>query len=137
MDIIISGIIERVLEPQTGVSKSTGKNWVKQDFLLQYNTGNFTKHVCFSVIGEERLQKFALKQGEFVSVFINIDSREYNGRFYNTIDAWRVERTQQQAGYSPNAQMGNMPAYQQPYAQQQGQAVFPSPNYPTSGNVPF
>ena len=46
----------------------------------------------FSVFGEDRLREFNIQVGEVVTVSFDIDAREYNGRWYNDIRAWRVQR---------------------------------------------
>ncbi len=44
----------------------------------------------FNVFGEERLKEFNIQVGAEVTVSFEIDAREYNGRWYNDIRAWRV-----------------------------------------------
>ncbi len=63
-----------------------------QDFLLESFDQPYSRKCLFSVWGAERLQQFNLKEGDDVAVDLDIDAREYNGRYYNSLRAWRVTR---------------------------------------------
>ena len=86
----ITGKLTRVLEKQVGTSKA-GKEWMKQEFVL--NTGSdYNPEVCISVFGEDKVK--GLKQfseGQELSVDVNVYSREWNGKYYHSIDAWQIE----------------------------------------------
>lgn len=65
--------------------------WTKQDFILEYQDGNFPSEVCFTAFGNERvadLDKFQV--GDEVRVSFNLRAREYNGRWYNDVRVWRI-----------------------------------------------
>jgi hypothetical protein len=90
------------------MSKSTGKEWKKQEYVLETHE-QFPKKICFQLFGADRIANAAIKEGEEVTVSIDIDAHEYNGRWFNTISAWRVVRgdqTAQQAA-SPIDPMAN------------------------------
>ena len=61
-----------------------------QDFLLESYDQPYSRKCVFTVWGADRLQQFNIKQGDDVAADIDIDAREYNGRFYNSVRAWRV-----------------------------------------------
>ena len=85
----IKGIITKKLEVETGISKA-GKSWQKQSFVV--DTGaEYNPEVCFQAFGDkaEMLNKF--EEGQEVSVAFNVSSREYNGKYYHNIDAWKIE----------------------------------------------
>lgn len=63
--------------------------WKAQDFVLETHDA-YPKKMVFSVWGEERLQKFNIQEGQEVMVSFDIDAREYQGRWYNTIRAYDV-----------------------------------------------
>ena len=52
----------------------------------------YPKKMCFDVFGEDRIKQFAIQIGEEVTVSFDLDAREYQGRWYNSIRAWKVER---------------------------------------------
>lgn len=89
-DLKIKGIIKTILPVESGTSKA-GKEWKKQQFVI--NTGNeFNPDVCFQIFGGERCDKFTQfnKVGDIVEVSFNLSSREFNGKYYHNLDAWKV-----------------------------------------------
>lgn len=90
----IKGRIIQVLELMSGVSKS-GNNWKKQSFVLE-TMDQYPKKICFSMWGDQ-IEQANIQAGEIVTAYIDIESREYNGRWYTDIKAWRIEREQQTA----------------------------------------
>lgn len=85
---LIGKIIQ--IMPETGGQSKAGKAWVKQEFVLETQE-TYPKKVCLSVMGEkvQELKKF--KTGDEVKVYINIESREYNGKWYTDARAWKIE----------------------------------------------
>ncbi len=87
----IRGKIIAVLPVQGGTSKN-GNEWKKQEYVLE-TFDQYPKKVCFQLFGADRIEQAAIQLGEDVSVSFDIDSREYQGRWYTNINAWKVERT--------------------------------------------
>ena len=101
MAMEIEGRIVRKLNVQTGTS-SRGA-WSKQEFILEYQEGNFPSQVCMNVWGEDKVRDLEKYQvGDKVKISFNLSSREFNGRWYTDVRAWRIEPAgqQQAAGYS-------------------------------------
>ena len=88
MDIV--GKIIQVLPLQEGVSK-TGNPWKSQSYVLETQE-QYPRKVCFEVFGEDRIKNNACQVDDVVTVSFDIDSREYNGRWYTSIRAWRVQQ---------------------------------------------
>ena len=88
MDLKITGTVTRILEEQSG----EGRNgpWRKQDFVIE-TPGQYPKPVCITQWGE-KIEEFGVQEGEILTVHIDIQSREHNGRWYTDVKAWRVER---------------------------------------------
>lgn len=85
----IEGKVKAKLSSQGGTS-ARGE-WVKQDFVLEYQDGNFPSEVCFTAFGQDKvaeLDKFQM--GDSVKVSFNIKAREYNGRWYNDLRVWKI-----------------------------------------------
>lgn len=105
----ISGKIIQFLPAQTG----QGKNgpWKKQEFILE--TGDtYPKKICIAVWGD-KIDLGSIKPGDTVDVSFDVESREYNGRWYTDVKAWKVSGKQQQqssgnTSYSAPVQSGNM-----------------------------
>lgn len=98
------GKIIAALQPKKGVSQKG--EWVSQEYVLETNE-QYPKKMCFEVYGKEKIDKFAIKIGEEMEVFINIDAREYSGKWYNTIRAWNVKRHYSQENNNQEAQTNN------------------------------
>ncbi|MDO4692163.1 MAG: DUF3127 domain-containing protein [Porphyromonadaceae bacterium] len=87
----IQGKIIHVLPLQSGVGKASGKEWKKQDYVLETLDGQYPKKICFNLWGDN-IDRIGLQVGEDVTVQIDIESREFNGRWYTEVRAWRVDR---------------------------------------------
>lgn len=114
MEII--GKIIQVLEPRRGTSSRTGSEWVCGQYVLE-TEDQYPKKVFFEVFGEDRLKQFNIQMGERLEVSIDIDAREYQGRWFNSVRAFRVNRNIQSAAAPVYGQPAAAPAFgQQPAA---------------------
>lgn len=88
MDLKLTGQVTKILEEQSG----TGKNgqWRKRDFILE-TPGQYPKQVCITQWGDN-IDQQPVEQGETVTAHIDIQSREYNQRWYTDVKAWKVEK---------------------------------------------
>lgn len=90
MALELEGRIARKFNVQTGTSARGA--WSKQEFILEYQEGNFPTQVCLNVWGDEKVRELDKYQvGDKVKVALNLSSREYNGRWYTDVRAWRIE----------------------------------------------
>lgn len=89
----ITGKIVQTLPKQTGNAKN-GSTWEKQEYIIEV-PGQYPKKVCFNLWGD-KIGKFNIKDGEDLTIAVDVESREYNGRWYTDIRAWNV--TKQGAG---------------------------------------
>jgi len=104
----IEGRIVRMLDPQSGAS-ARGP-WVKQEFVLECPDGKFTKQVCFNVWGEEKVKELSsFHLGDDVQVSFSPSSREFNGKWYTDLRAWKISPVgaQQQQGTTTAASAGS------------------------------
>ena len=149
MDIIISGVVTAIMQPQTGVSQKTGNAWMKQQYVIQHDQGQYPKYLMFEVFGEDSIKQMAIQPNEFITVHLNANASQSqkDGRWFNELRCWKVDRQQmgmqqgyQQQGYAPQGyqqpMQGGFPqqpmmqqpmqgGYQQQPMQQQAQAPFP------------
>ncbi len=90
MAMELEGRIARKMNVQTGTSARGA--WAKQEFIFEYQEGNFPSQVCMNVWGEDKVKELERHQvGDRVKVAFNLSSREYNGRWYTDVRAWRIE----------------------------------------------
>ena len=85
----LQGKIIAVLPERSGVS-ARGE-WKVQEYVLETHD-QYPRKMVFDVFGAERIAQYAIKAGEELIVSFDIDAREYNGRWYNSIRAWNVQR---------------------------------------------
>lgn len=86
----IQGKIINVLPERSGVGQRTGTPWKAGSFIIE-TIEQFPKKCVFDVFGEDRLKQFNIQVGQLLTVSIDIDAHEYNGRWFNSIRAWKVE----------------------------------------------
>lgn len=91
MEIKVVGTIEKLMPISKGISAS-GREWVKQDIVMSMANGQFVKHFTAAVMGQDRIDNFKLRVGDNIIAYLDIDAKEYNGRWYNSINIWKVER---------------------------------------------
>lgn len=86
----IVGKIIRVLPLQEGVAKNTGNPWQSQSYVLE-TIEQYPRKVCFEVFGEQRIKDNPCQLDEVVTVSFDIESREFNDRWYTSIRAWKIQ----------------------------------------------
>lgn len=91
----IKGKIIAVLPERCGVSQA-GKEWMTQEYVLE-TEDRYPRKMMFSVFGRDRIEQFDIRVGDVITVKFDIDCKEYNGRWYNSITAWKVEREEMPA----------------------------------------
>ena len=117
MALEIEGTLAQKLPVQSG--NSARGPWAKQEFILEFPDGNFTAKACFTAWGQEKVQDLGKYQvGDKVKVSFNLKSREYNGRWYNDLQIWKIAPAGAQpaapAQPAPQARpAAQAPAYQQ------------------------
>lgn len=134
MALELEGKIIRKLNVQSGVSARG--NWSKQEFIIEYQEGNFPSQACFNVWGEDKvkdLERFQI--GDSVKVSFNISSREYNGRWYTDLRAWRLDSAGEAASAAAPAQAPAKPAAQP--AQTQAPQAADSQDSQDDDDLPF
>lgn len=105
MSLVVKGKIVSILALESGKSQA-GKEWKKQSFVV--DTGaQFNPQVCFSLFGEEKINMLRdFGNGQEVEVAFNVSSREFNGKWYHNIDAWKISGI----GQGSSAPMSEAPA---------------------------
>ena len=88
----ITGKIIAVLPANSGTSARTGNPWMSQTYVIE-TQGQYPKKLAFDVFGEERIKQFNIQQGEELTVRFDFDAHEYNGRWFNQIRAYNVEKS--------------------------------------------
>ncbi len=87
-NIVLEGKMVQVLPLQEGVS--TRGAWKKQDFVIE-TTEQYPKKVCISCWNEKADELANYQPNDLMKVAINIESREYNSKWYTDVKAWKIE----------------------------------------------
>lgn len=96
----VSGKIIQVLPEQSGISKTSGKEWKLQAYVLETQE-QYPRKVHFEVFGEDRIKANPCQLDDIVTVSFDIESREFNGRWYTSIRAWKIQQGVVEAAPQP------------------------------------
>lgn len=91
----LTGKLIAAMPTRSGVSSRSGNAWMSREYVLEV-PGQYPKKMVFTVFGEDKLKQFALRKDETVTVQFEIDANEYQGKWYNKIQAYNVIRAGQQ-----------------------------------------
>lgn len=87
----VTGILVKKTSERNGVSKQSGMPWKIAEYLIEI-PGQFPRHINFRVSDGQvgRLARFDSLVGKTVTVSFDIDAHEYEGRWFNELNAWGV-----------------------------------------------
>ncbi len=88
--IEVEGVIIKEYPPREGVSKSSGNAWKSQDYVIQTRDA-YPRTCLFNVFGADRIEQFNIHQGDTVHVWLDINARAWQDRYFNDIRAFRVD----------------------------------------------
>ena len=89
MAMDIKGKVIQILPAQTGAGKKG--QWKKQEFIIE-TQAQYPKKICLSLWGD-KIDQYSLTVGEMVNVSVDLESREYNGRWYTEARAWKLDKS--------------------------------------------
>ena len=107
MSMDVKGKVIELLPVQSGVSKA-GKDWSKQEFVVETEE-QFPKKICFTLFGDKLSLLNGISVGQEVEVFFNVESREFNGKWYHNINAWKINPVQQASNEAPGFSEDDIP----------------------------
>ena len=107
MSIVLTGKLLHILPQQSG----TGRNgpWIKQDFVIE-TPGEYPRKICVSAWGDKAGEIAGFNEGDELKVSVNIESREFNERWYTDLKAWRIEKDSPAREMSPPPESEAPPA---------------------------
>ncbi|MDD2204106.1 MAG: DUF3127 domain-containing protein [Bacteroidales bacterium] len=103
---LIAKLIE-VLPVQTGEGRNG--TWKKQSIIVETTDSNYPKKICVVVWGDKANENI-LKIGNVLDISIDIESREFNGKWYTDVKAWKIDMA------SNNNNQSNAQPQAEPYA---------------------
>ena len=136
--------LEGTIRQKQGVQSGTSARcaWAKQEFILDFPDGNFTSQACFTAWGQDKVQELDKYQvGDTVKVSFNLKSREYNGRWYNDLQIWRISPAgAAQAAPAPAVPVSEAPSYPQapaPVSEAPAHGLDDMPGEDPADDLPF
>ena len=117
--------------PEVSGTSSRGNAWKKREYVLE-TFETYPKKIFFDFFGE-RADQYPLNVGDTVKLSFDIESREYNGRWFTSIRGWKSEPAQegapmgQQPMQNPNGFVPAGQAFPNPAPQAANPAPFPPP----------
>lgn len=99
--------IEKILEPQSFVSKTNGNTYVTHVFVGETTNTQYPRMVAFKVMGDDRMRNMGIVVGGTYNISFDVESREWNGKYFTECQAWRavrVDNQQQQQASAPTPQ---------------------------------
>ena len=127
MSLEIEGRVSHILPEQSGTSAHG--EWVRGGFVIR-TEGEYSRSVCFEVLGRERIDKIRpyLREGGLVKVSFDVSSREWQGKWFTSLTAFSVFAKESEIGQSQSqgqnvqqAQPAQSPAPHQPQLLPQSQ----------------
>ena len=97
----ITARLYQVLPLQSGMGRNG--EWKKQEIVVETDT-QYPKKICISIWGD-KINESQLQTGNMLTIDFDVESREYNGRWYTDVKAWKVEL----AGATTPTQAQEMP----------------------------
>ena len=85
----IKGKVVLVLPQQSGTSQA-GNQWKKQEFVIETQE-QFPKKICMTLFGD-RVDQYPVAVNDEIVASIDIESREYNGRWFTSIRGWKADK---------------------------------------------
>lgn len=89
MNCEIKGRITAVLDVKNGTSN--GKDWEVREYIITEQT-QFGKSMKFSMFSSDGPITEPLRLNDDVTVHFNVSAREYQGKWYNDVRAWKITR---------------------------------------------
>lgn len=86
----IEGKVTQIFDEVTGISKSNNE-WRKREFLIA-TPGTYSRTVLITCFGDRASMLDNIIEGEEVTVSVDVESREFNGRWYTNVNAYRIQK---------------------------------------------
>ena len=111
MSLEVKGKIVQILQEVSGTSPRG--EWKKRDFIVETDD-QYPKKVCFSVWSDkvDELKRFEVES--VVNVSFNVESREYNGKWYTDLRAWKIDAETVEAQHTERSSTQTMPSTELP-----------------------
>ncbi len=118
-NVEVSGKVVQLGQLQSGEGKAG--SWVRQELIIETDD-QYPKKICLSCWGDRSNEAKSFSMGEKIKASVNLESREFNGKWYTDVRVWKFERT------------GSAPSTPQP---QQASPIEDFVSQDPEGDLPF
>lgn len=111
MSLLVKGKISKVLEVESGVSKTTQKEWSKMQFVVETKE-KYNNLYCFELFGQDKIDNFNKfnKVGQDVEVTFNVSTNEWKGKYFTSLQAWKIfSSNDEPQAASQDGESGDLP----------------------------
>lgn len=106
MSFTVKGKLEKILDEVTGTS--TRGEWKKREFVITTQDEQYAKTICFTLFNDKVSLIEGFQPGTELEIAFNLESREYQGRYFHNVNAWRIQPAMAAA---PGAPQGTVPQF--------------------------
>jgi len=106
MSFTVKGKLEKILDEVTGTS--TRGEWKKREFVITTQDEQYARTICFTLFNDKVSLIEGFQPGTELEVAFNLESREYQGRYFHNVNAWRIQPAMAAA---PGAPQGTVPQF--------------------------
>lgn len=106
MSFTVKGKLEKILDEVTGTS--TRGEWKKREFVITTQDEQYARTICFTLFNDKVSLIEGFQPGTELEIAFNLESREYQGRYFHNVNAWRIQPAMAAA---PGAPQGTVPQF--------------------------
>lgn len=77
-----------------GDTQQVTETFKKRELVLEIEDGQYTQYVPFELFQDKCSALDPINVGDEIKVHFNLRGREWNGRFFVNLNAWRIERVE-------------------------------------------
>lgn len=110
--LVVKGIVTSASAVESGTSTS-GKEWKRKTVVVTESEGQYPKSVAFTLMKPE-LVDIRFSKNEPVTIHGNVESKEYNGKWFTNVTAWKVEKEHDSPAPQQSAPVQQAPQRSQP-----------------------
>ncbi|MBK6947199.1 MAG: DUF3127 domain-containing protein [Haliscomenobacter sp.] len=108
-------------------AESKTESFQAREFVIEIESGNYPQFIKFQLVQDKCSLLDDYQEGEIIRVFFDLRGREWQGKFFTNLNAWRLDKPKKTETEAP-AQAGNSSAF--PSASDE-------PHFDTETDLPF
>ena len=124
MELKIDILVTSVFDVREGQNERG--TWKSRDFMAETDE-RYPHKLYFEIFGADKVDKFPVQIGRKYTVYFDIDSHPFNGKYYTHLKVWKIEQIGAQQAQQPMPQQAQQAMPQQAMPQTQQQATIPIP----------